>query len=108
MKMPTMKDQKFAAASAGGTAPFLVDFSAAWCGLCPMLSPVLDEVAAEPSGRTVIAKLNFDESPRVGPGVWNGLDPDAEGLSGGQPVRTRRGLPLMRATPSVLAGILSR
>ena len=39
----------------------LVDFWAAWCGPCRMLSPVIDEVAADFAGRAEIYKVNVDE-----------------------------------------------
>jgi thioredoxin 1 len=39
--------------------PVLVDYWADWCGPCKMISPILDEVAKEYSGRLKVCKLNI-------------------------------------------------
>jgi len=43
--------------------PVLLDLWAEWCGPCHMLSPTIEQLSSELSGRVQVAKLNIDENP---------------------------------------------
>ncbi|MDR0829172.1 MAG: thiol reductase thioredoxin [Prevotellaceae bacterium] len=41
------------------------DFGAAWCGPCKKLSPIMDELAENYSGKAFIGKIDVDENPEM-------------------------------------------
>jgi thioredoxin 1 len=40
----------------------IVDFWAAWCGPCRMVSPIIDQLSSELAGKAVFGKVNVDDN----------------------------------------------
>ena len=58
-------DASFEADVLKSDKPVLLDFWAAWCGPCKMLSPLVDAIATEYADKLVGAKMNVDENPQT-------------------------------------------
>jgi thioredoxin 1 len=63
--LEAIDDMNFDTEVLGSKQPFLLDFSATWCGPCKALQPLLEALAQEQQGRLRIGKLDIDDSPAV-------------------------------------------
>ena len=59
-----VSDQNFSSFIQSDT-PVLIDFWAAWCGPCRLLSPIVDELGLDLGEKLRVGKLNVDENPET-------------------------------------------
>ena len=64
MSVINIKKNNFQNEVLNSEMPVLLDFWAPWCGPCRMVSPIVDEIAAERSDIKV-CKINVDEQPEL-------------------------------------------
>ena len=64
MSVMTITKENFKQEVLESDKPVLVDFWAAWCGPCRMLSPIVDEIADERDDIKV-GKVNVDEQQEL-------------------------------------------
>lgn len=66
MSLRELTDSDFEQVIAESELPVVVDFWAEWCGPCRKVSPVLEQLAEELTGKVEVVKVNVDEAVDTG------------------------------------------
>ena len=71
--------------------PVLVDFWAPWCGPCKALTPTIEALADDYSGKVKIGKMNTDENRQSAINYQINSIPTLIVFKGGEPVERLQG-----------------
>lgn len=84
-------DSDFRTIAEQSAVPALIDFWAAWCGPCRMVSPVLDKLAQEKAGELKLVKVDVDRAPELSRRFAVQSIPTLMVISGGKVVARQTG-----------------
>lgn len=99
-------DADFGAQVLEAGQPVLVEFSAAWCGPCRQIAPVLKAVAAEHADRLKVVEIDADTNPETAARYGVLSLPTLLVFDGGEPVLSLTGARPKRRLLQELAGVL--
>jgi thioredoxin 1 len=61
----TITKENFEEEVTNSAVPVLIDFWATWCAPCRMLSPTIESLADDMTGKIKVGKINVDEQPEL-------------------------------------------
>lgn len=88
--------------------PVVVDFWAAWCGPCRLVSPIVEDLAAEFVDRAKVGKLNIDEELELASQYDISAIPTLLFFQNGQIVDKVVGIAAKRELSAKLSALLER
>jgi thioredoxin 1 len=63
--MTTVTDENFSQEVLASSAPIIVHFQAPWCGICRLITPVLQSFQLERPGSVRVVNINADENLKL-------------------------------------------
>ena len=102
MSVKTLTKDHFTTEVLQSDQAVLLDFWAPWCGPCRMVSPIVDQVAAEVDGRAKVGKVNVDEQPELAAQFGVMSIPTLVVMKQGKAVATRVGVQSKQAILNML------
>src|SRR5262245_31162944 len=102
MMTKQIEDTTFDAEVLQAKEPVLVDFYGTWCPPCRELSPRIDELSSEFSGRAKVVKVNVDDADQSAARYGVSAVPTLILFENGEPVRRWVGLQSKKALGSAL------